>query len=132
MSDFHDPRLQLQVSKDSRELLSFLIQENIPGCHQVVEAACDLEGAKCFEKVVLQVARAYAICAFEQSSDLENLSPDIDHALEAFPGLAVVIDAYRKHVDLRSLNEELSAESNQYQSQRLEDYLAQFSPDFPG
>lgn len=124
-----NPELQALVSEDCRDLLSYLINENIVGGKQVVELASQPVGQAALENVVLQIARAYAVCAFEQATDLDMFTPRIQASLDAFPGLVAVVRAYQGNVDLAALNEDLSAQAQDYQSERLEDYLGQFLPE---
>lgn len=123
-----NPQLQSLVSKDCQDLLAYLLNEQVPGGEEVVRLARKQEGLSALESLILQIARAYTCCAFEQPADLEIYTPRIRAALEEYPALLNVLGVYHAHVDLRSLNEDLSDEAERYQAERLGDYLGQFLP----
>lgn len=124
-----NPQLQALVSEDCQDLLNYLLDEQLPGGEQVVATVQSAAGQAALENVILQIARAYAVCAFEQSTDLEIYTPRLQASLDEYPALLTVVRVYQEHVDLRALNEGLDASAESYQSERLGDYLAQFLPD---
>lgn len=122
-------QLQALVSEDCQDLLNYLLDEQLPGGEQVVATVQSAAGQAALENVILQIARAYAVCAFEQSTDLEIYSPRLQASLDEYPALLTVVRVYQEHIDLRALNEGLDASAESYQSERLGDYLGQFLPD---
>lgn len=123
-----NPQLQALVSQDCQDLLAYLLNERLPGAEAVVSTVKSTAGLAALENVILQIARAHAACAFEQSTDLEIYSPRLQASLDEYPALLTVVRVYHDHIDLRALNEGMEPSAERYQVERLEEYLGQFLP----
>ena len=129
MSAIAHPQLQALVSEDCQDLLAYLLNEQVQGGEEVIQVVRRQPGLAALENVILQIARAYASCAFEQPTDLDIYTPRLQASLDEYPDLLTVVRVYHAHIDLRALNDGLSDESESYQVERLSDYLGQFLPE---